>query len=202
MQKKLFCLFVVLLFTYTAESQSVFGVKAGVNLANQMKTISIPQVPATSEKTDPVTGYQLGFFYKKQLFKGIKFSAETNFSLIGSSSKLVAPSLTVYYTKEKLGYLDVPLTLQFFLHKFYIGIGPAIGFKLFSKLKGFEDKTFDISHYRTPDVSGTALAGVSLTQRWDANVRYSHGLTNIYKDPGGAVTKNRFFNFSVLYRLK
>ena len=194
--------FSILLFSYAAKSQSRIGLKAGLNLANQTKSISIPQLPSTKLNTEPFVGYQLGVLYKSKLSKSLSLSAETNFSVIGSSMTLTDSDGKIYDTNEKLGYIELPLTLQYSLNKLYFGAGPSIEIKIFSKLVGFENKTFDITSYKSIDAAGNILIGYGLSNKIDLNERYSQGFVNIIKDPGYAKTKNRFFNLSILYYLK
>lgn len=202
MKKTSLLAFGLLLFVYGAKSQSRIGLKAGLNLSNQTRTLSIPQVPATKQNTEALVGYQLGVFYKKSLAKNLSLAAEPAFSLIGSSMTLVASDGKSYDTDEKLGYIELPLTLQYMFDKLYFGAGPSVGLKLFSKLSGFENRTFDITSYKTIDAAGNVLVGYGISNKIDLNLRYSHGLINIIKDPGYAKTKNRFFNLSVLFYLK
>jgi len=202
MNKTLFLVIGMLLFGYAARSQARFGLKAGLNLANQSKTIAVPQVPTITQDTKPFVGYQFGVSYKKKLNMQFQLSAEVNFSVIGSGMTLVASDGKSYNTKEKLGYIEVPLALQYFIKKVYFGIGPSVGFKMFSKLTNFENKTYNIPYYQTMDAAGNVLAGYNISSKLDVNVLYSHGFLNIYEDPGYGKTKNRFFNLSVLYCLK
>lgn len=192
----------LLLFVYTAKSQSRFGIKAGFNLANQSKIISIPQLPSIQQNTKTLIGYQFGVFYKTLLSKNLSLSVEPAISVIGSSMTLIGSDGDSYDTDEKLGYIELPLTFQYAIKKLYFGLGPSMGLKLFSKLSGFENRTFDITNYKSMDAAGNILVGYSLSDKIDLNARYSHGLINIIKNIGYAETKNRFFNFSVLFYLK
>lgn len=201
MNKTLLLVIVMILFVCAARSQSHLGLKAGLNLANQVKTISIPQVSTTKQNTKPFVGYQLGVFYKTKLYKRLSLSAETIFSVIGSSMMLMTSDGKSYDTNEKLGYIELPLSLQYSVNKLYFGVGPSVGFKMFSKLTNFENRTYDISYYKAIDAAGNLLAGYTVTSKIDVNVRYSHGMVNLYDNPGYAKSKNRFFNFSVLYSL-
>jgi hypothetical protein len=186
----------------TARSQTLFGLKAGLNLANQVKTISIPQVPSIKQDTKPFVGYQLGAFYKTRLYKRFSVSAEANFSVIGSGMTLMTADGKSHNTNEKLGYIELPLLLQYSIDKIYFGLGPSVGFKMFSKLTNFENSTYTIPQYQTMDAAGNLLAGYTVGSNVDVNVRYSLGLVNIYANPGYAKIKNRFFNLSILYSLK
>lgn len=202
MKKTLLLVLGLLFFVYGAKSQSRIGLKAGFNLANQTKTMSIPQVPTNKQNTEALVGYQFGIFYKTMLSKNLILSAEPAFSVIGSSMTLVASDGKSYDTDEKLGYIELPLTLQYSVSKLYFGAGPSIGFRIFSKLSGFEGRTYDITNYKSIDAAGNVLVGYVLSKKIDLNARYSHGILNIIKDPGYAKTKNRFFNLSIFYYLK
>src|SRR5688572_15521316 len=90
----------MMLFGYAARSQSRISFKAGLNLANQMKSLSTPQLPSATMDTEPFIGYQLGISYKRKLSSNFSLSAETNFSVIGSSSSLTAPDWQTYDTNE------------------------------------------------------------------------------------------------------
>jgi len=202
MKKTSLLVFGLLLFVYGAKSQSRIGLKAGFNLANQTKTMSIPQVPTSEQNTETLIGYQFGVFYKTMLSKNFSLSAEPAFSVIGSSMTLVASDGKSYETDEKLGYIELPLTLQYSFNKLYFGAGPSVGLKVFSKLSGFENRNFDITSYKSIDAAGNILVGYGLSNKIDINARYSHGFMNIIKDPSYAKTKNKFFNLSVLFYLK
>jgi hypothetical protein len=192
----------ILLFAHAAKSQSQFGVKAGVNLANEEKFIGYPDGSSMKQETKPFVGYQLGAFYKAKLHTRLLLAAEANFSVIGSGMKLSTPDGQVVDAHEKLGYIELPLTIQYKLGKIYLGAGPGIGCKVLSKITNFQDGSYKIPYYRTLDASANALAGFSATDKLDVNVRYSHGLMNLYKGGGSAEAKYKFFNLSILYALK
>jgi hypothetical protein len=137
------------------------------------------------------------------------YSSELNFSLVGSK----IPYLTrddsadsVYVDRQyngTVGYLEVPLSIQYKVHRFYVGVGPGVAFRLFNK----KLNSVYINNYKTLDVSGNLLAGYKIAKRLDVNVRYSYGLLNIlnYNDQSYDTRmslKNRFLNLSVLYSLK
>ena len=101
MNKTSLLFFSILFFGYAAKSQSRVGLKAGLNLANQTKSISIPQLPNTKLNTEPFVGYQFGIFYKSKLSGSLSLSAETNFSVIGSGMTLT-DSLTILRVKRSV----------------------------------------------------------------------------------------------------
>ncbi len=193
----------VVLFTLigTVKSQTSFGIKAGLNLADQQKKWTTSQFPPKA-KTTVFCGYQAGSFVKTKLNKHLLIAAEINLSVIGSGSKIVDTDNTVYDTNERLGYIEFPLLLQYANKRIYFGMGPAISIKLFATLVGFENRNHEISDYKTFESSGNFMAGYEISKQLDINMRYSYGLSNLHKYPVHAVTKNRFLNFSLLYKLK
>ncbi len=188
----------ILLLSNAAKSQSHFGLKGGVNLANEVKK----ENATISAITEPFIGYQFGTFYKAILHERLLLSAEANFSVIGCGITLISPGGISYNAHEKLGYIELPLTLQYEIAKFYFGGGPGVAFKVFSKITKFENRTFNTSFYKTVDAAANVVAGYSLSKMLDVNLRYSHGLVNLYKDPANGEARNKFWNLSLLYALK
>ena len=188
----------MLLLGCAAKSQSHFGAKAGLNVAGQ-RTMSSMNI---SELTSPFIGYQLGVFYKTKPNNNFLVCAEANFSVIGSTVVLVTGSGEQYDAHRKLGYLELPVMLQYQAGKFYFGAGPSVGFKLFSRITNFERGPFNIPYYKTFDAAVNILAGYSVSGRVGVDLRYSHGIVNIEKDPGDNKTKNQYLNVSVLYFVK
>jgi hypothetical protein len=202
MNKSLFLALALLAVGFAASAQNTFGVKAGINIANQVKTLSIPQVPSTPGDTDPFIGYQLGMFYKADLHHHFTLSTEVNFTVVGSSKTLTASDGKSYKTHEKLGYIEIPLIIQYTVGKLYFGVGPGVGFKVFSKITNFENRSFDITYYQAIDAAVNFLAGIDLSKKLGLDLRYSHGIVNLYKDPGNATARNRCLSLSLLYELK
>lgn len=199
---KTFLFVIGLLFGYAANSQAHFGAKAGVNLANQVKTVSIPQTPQIKQDTKLFLGYQVGAFFKAPLSGRLSVSAEPGLSVVGSSMKMTTTDGTSFDAHEKLGYIELPLTLQYKAGKVYFGAGPSAGLKVFAKISGLENRSYDIPYYKNIDAAATVLAGYSLTEKLDLNIRYSHGLVNLFDDPGYADTKNRAAHLSLLYFIR
>ena len=203
MKKTIFLIIGMIALSQVLKSQPLFGFKAGVNLANQVKTISLPQNTTSIEQdTKFFIGYQLGGFYKLKVHGNLFVSGEVNFSVIGSSMTLFTTDGETHNAHEKLGYIEVPLTIQYRINKIYFGAGPGVGFKIFSKITNFQNSSYDIPYYKTLDAAANVLAGYNVSKKLDVNVRYSHGLVNLFKEAGYAETKNKYFNFSVLYFLQ
>lgn len=207
MKQFAFLLWITVLGQYSYCQQS-YGFKAGVNYSDQLKKAIIPQSPGHTIEAKPLLGYQLGLFYKIKLNAAWAFSGEANFSLVGSRNpyiteqQLFNPDGTTYYYKDKIGYITVPLTVQYNFDKFYLGAGPGIALKVFSKITNFENRSAKTNSYQMLDVAGIILSGYKLSRSFDVNASYSYGLLNIYNGTGNYLeTMNRGLNLSILYHL-
>lgn len=205
--KKIFFLFTILsLCKQNAISQHNYGLKAGLNLSNQVKAFYTFQSSTSHRQyTKPLFGYELGAFYKSTLNAKWAFSVEADFSLIGSKTPFLTEELILngdsvphYYT-DKIGYIAVPITLQYNFNKLYFGFGPGIAFKVFYKIKNFENRTLNSTYLRNLDVVANLLTGYKISKKWDVNMRYSRGLLNIHEHRKYAKTRNSYFNLSMLY---
>ena len=145
-------------FCSVSKSQSTFGFKAGVNLANQKQAIPWWDggTPMPVE-TKPFLGYQVGTFYKTQILNRLWFSGEVNFSVIGSSKKMAGEGNTIYDGHEKLGYLELPLTIQYKIGKFYLGAGPSVSLKLFARNTKVGGNTYELPFYKALDAGANVL---------------------------------------------
>src|SRR5579875_3587124 len=84
-----------ILFVQIAMSQNTFGVKAGLNVSNQLQYSSAStSFPSRSTYYHNLAGYQLGFFYKLKLNKKWTIASEANFSLIGSKKSYFTEDFT------------------------------------------------------------------------------------------------------------
>jgi hypothetical protein len=190
----------------TAVAQHSLGLKAGVNLADQRKNAGESFLPATyQEETRSLMGYQIGVFYKTSLGKAWRLSIEPALSQIGSrnyylvESNLNEPSKQYY--KDKVSYIDIPVTLQYSLKSFYVGAGPGIALRVGSRWTEFENRSFKTDYYKTFDASANFLAGYAFCEKLDANFRYSYGLLNVRDKDRFLETKNQFASFSILYTI-
>ena len=192
-----------------AISQNNFGLKAGMNVSDQHKTITTRLNPSSqTEKTKLLPGYQFGAFYKIKINPTWTVSTEVNFSVLGSRTHYVTeqqilnPDGIEHYYHDKSGYIEIPVSVQYRFRHFYMGAGPGIAFKVFSKITNLETKSYRTPYYKTIDASGNFLIGYTLSKKLDINFRYSYGLLNIHQEPGFVKTKNRSLSISVLYSLK
>ena len=209
MKQTLFFIVVLFICQQNAIAQQSFGVKAGVNLADQHRTAKLPpSSDVLTQNTKTLWGYQLGVFFKLKLDAAWTLAAEANFSIVGSrmyyvtEQQIFQPGSINHYFHNKMGYIDIPLSLQYTVNKFYFGAGPGIAFKVLSKITNYEGYIFDAPQYKTLDFAANALAGYKISKKMDINLRYSYGFSNMFESNSLFTSKNRFLNLSLLYSLK
>ncbi len=209
---KLVTLFCFLLLFETMSAQVSYGLKAGLNLSDQLKKIDPPGYPSEKLETKMLTGFQAGGFLKKPLGRDLNLSAEIDLSLIGSKTKytrtdfVVNPDgsisgATTGYYHDKIYLVEIPLTLQYKLKRYYLGLGPTIGFILSSRIDNYQNTGFKNQYYKSVDFSASAIIGYSVSEKIDLNLRYSYGVLDIEKRDYSSVN-TQILSFLILYRLR
>ncbi len=211
MKKILFSLLAILLFGQLAISQSTFGLEAGGNVS--YRRVKFTSLSSTTEhiNTTSIAGGQVGFFYKLNVDKKLTLASGLNFSLIGSKEPYLTynhfdSNYVSHNYNNRIGYVELPVSVQYNLHHFYIGAGPSVAFKILTK--GVDASYSSI--FQTMDVAANLLLGYKIVKKWDVNVRYNCGLLDItkanYEYNYGGIDKqnikNRFVSLSLLYHLK
>lgn len=125
--------------------------------------------------------------------------------MVGSRDEYFSPPLPgdtafiIKYYNDKIGYIEVPLMIQYNINRFYVSAGPSLLFNLFSK-SALSGGTL---YYKSFDVAANLLTGYHVSKKWDVNLRYSYGLPDVNNDLAIAgKKKNRNLNLSLLYTLK
>lgn len=164
------------------QAQSVkFGVKAGVNYANEIGSNII--VNSTNYKTEAITSYHAGIIAEIGLFKGISFHPELLYSTQGATYTNVSEEI-----KNELGYISIPTLLKINLSKsISLELGPQVSFLLSQK------NNFDIKDSNTFDFAVAGGLELKATKNLFLQARYGLGLTEISKD---AQTKNSVVQIS------
>lgn len=152
-----------------------FGLKAGLNYANQTGTDII--VNTVNYKTEAITSYHAGLIAEIGVFEGLSIQPELLYSTQGATYKNVAGDI-----KSEIGYLSIPVMAKINLNKTVsLELGPQASFLLSGKdqFVAKDPSTFDFS------VAG----GLSfkVTESIFISGRYGLGLTEVSKD---AKTKN------------
>ena len=188
-------------------AQTAFGIKAGANLAYQ--TTYYSDYVSREDKTKNsknLFAYHAGLFLRKGLTKKFSLHTEANFTVAGARLLFIAPdasgdSLVVFYANQKIGYIEVPLLLEYSLARFRFGAGPGISYKLFAKtkLENADDKGDYIENF---GLAANMIAGVQLTKKWGIDIRYTYGLRNVNRKGYDVDRKGRVLMLSALYAIK
>ena len=103
--------------TIFVQAQSIkFGVKAGINYANEIGTNII--VNGDNYKTDAINSYHAGVVAEIALFKGLAFQPELLYYTQGANYKNAFEEI-----KNELGYVSIPAVLKIDLKNGRNGIG-------------------------------------------------------------------------------
>lgn len=168
-----------------------FGVKASGDLVNYW---------GEGSPKDVRLGYQFGGFVEYR-FAGSKFAVapEVVFSAQGGNdAKYITLSLPGQPIIAGASYhcnnINVPLLVKFYPStSLSIDFGPEVGFNIYSKATGqgseaglgFVDKktTIEMKDFTNSVSLGVAVgASYNFTEHWLAQLRYTLGVTNVYKE--------------------
>jgi len=176
---------------------SIFGFKAGLNMANQ-------DLPTTLNKG--VTRFVFGGFMTFPVSKDISVQTEALYSMKGCKVEMTDGSFTY-----KLNYLDFPVLFKYTFAtsgstKPFLFAGPSLGILMSAKGKlevvgmGSEDGSIK-PLYKSTDLGFVIGGGVNLGQNASIDGRYSMGLSNIASSdlPLGVTIKNSALSLMVGY---
>lgn len=177
-----------ILMTATAKAQNVnVGIKGGLNIYN----INNNQ----GQKYDNLLGFNLGLIGHVHLAKQLAFQPEIVYSAQGAKFTTAGVQ-----TKIQLGYINVPLLLQYmFDNGFRLQAGPQVGFLVNAKSKS-PNSTIDIkNNLKKVDVGlGAGIGYVNPATNFGIDARYNLGLSNINENTSVKST-NRGFQVGVFY---
>ncbi len=191
-----FVLLWALTLSYNMSSaQTLWSIKAGLNLAKFKATATIPGFGSGSATSDNLTSFHAGFTLRAPISSEVSIQPEVLYSGQGGSSQGV--DLTT-------DYINVPIMLQYHASpNFNLQFGPQLGFLISAEAAGqsvMDDlETFDfaLGFGFEAAVGGPVSLGF----------RYNLGLSNFSKMPTGApagttlTTTNQVMQFSVGLRL-
>ena len=204
MKQKFYLLFAFILFFSAAksqESQTRFGVTAGLSIANWNIKAS-----GMSIGTQSVTGFTGGVLAFMPLSSNI--SLQTGLNYVQKGTKVDDQGGDI--TTAKLNYIELPLNIVYNHEGFHIGAGPSVAMGLSGTMKSTSqgttetsDVTFgsgdnDVARF---DIGANLTAGYVLPSGFMLSANYNFGLSNL--QPGtsssdGKVT-NRYFGIRIGY---
>lgn len=189
--KKTLILALSTVITSAAFSQVQFGIKAGYNHAN------LKYENNSSVKTDPRSGYHAGFFTHIPVAGGFAIQPEVTYSLQGAEYE--APVLG----KDKISYVNIPVLLQYQLKGgLRLQTGPQLGILTeneFEPANGGANS--EIPNVNNLDFSWSAGLGYLSRIGLGVDLRYNHGISNIYESGNSNnEVKNRVLQIGLFYQ--
>ncbi|MFC5045697.1 porin family protein [Aquimarina hainanensis] len=181
MNKRICSMFLFLIFglitTYAQESS--YGIRMGVNVSS----INSSELPENLE--DGRVGVVVGFLADFPLKGKLSFQPELQYSSQGNKDE-----------RLQLNYINMPLLLKYNITEFLnIQAGPLAGIKIWE----WENN----DNYKTFDFSAVGGIGVNVTENIFVDLRYIHGLSDVFDDKGGLTFEgnNQVFQIALGYRM-
>jgi hypothetical protein len=171
MKKTILVAVVLFAMSNATQAQLVkFGVKGGVNYANQNG--SSITVNSTNYETTAITSYHAGLVAEVKLTDGLSIQPELLYSTQGATYK---NAFTEF--KNELGYLSVPLLAKIHFNKTVsLDLGPQASFLL------SERNNFDYNNAETFEFAAVGGLSLNITKSFFLQGRYVLGLTEASKD--------------------
>lgn len=190
MKKSVLLFVAVVAFSAASYAQGVsFGVKAGVNIANQKFTF-----PGGSLTGDARVGFHVGGFVTAMFSDQFGLQPELLFNSVGVSGE----NFDGDKVSEAVNYLSIPVLFRYQpIEILNIHAGPQVGFLLSAKAEDVDTK----EAYKGLDLGAAVGAGVDLPMGLGFTARYVLGLANAGETESDEVKlKNNVFQISVSYR--
>ncbi|MBL8002080.1 MAG: PorT family protein [Flavobacteriales bacterium] len=210
------------LFGHTARSQVLISLLFGDDLNTGKVEFGLEGGATFStinglNSAGPKSGFNLGFYFdiklKHQwsLATGVMVKSPWGAKGLPTYSLGDAELDSVFHggsVERRLNYFNVPIMAKYSFGRLFAMAGPqlSLGYKsydVFSRdIEEEEDLTYRLENrslYRPIEAGLCAAAGVRLYKGYGMNllVRYYHGLTEIRKDPAGAMWTNRGWHLQV-----
>lgn len=199
--KKLVLLFALVVASQLVSAQGLkYGIKAGVNFANQEfkeQGFSFSPKSVTSFHIEGLIDYGINS----------SFSIQPGLALSGKGFRIESDGVKA---KTDLMYVEVPVNAvaKFpisSIGKFFIGAGPYAAFGISGKAKvegsgvsESDDKLFDKDKgsYKKGDIGINVLGGLEFSKGLTINANYGLGLSNISRE-ASTTAKNKVVSVSV-----
>jgi hypothetical protein len=191
--KKIVLVFALALTTMFVNAQVTFGVKGGVNFA----TLGGDDADELEGKKSN-TGFYLGGTVNIPISSNFAFQPELIYSANQGMEFRESP-LELNYN---LGYLNIPLMLQYRNSGFIAEVGPQIGFLMSAKAKFTDGTTTDEEDikdsFKSTDFGINLGLGYQFSNGFGLNARYNFGMSSI-ADESDVDIKNRVFSVGVFF---
>lgn len=199
--KKIFLITVILLSSFATAQDIVYGIKGGVNFANQLYTFN-----GTTKQANNITDFNLGIYFQFPISKKIYFKPEIIYSQEGSWRKASYSGFDLNPT-ERLSYINIPLMIKTNLSEsINFEIGPQLG--ILTKAKEVYDTPYgkeskDVTTQFNQNVfSINAGIAIDLSDYLSLVGRYSYGFTDAINIQNQLQLKNTVISVSAEFRLR
>ncbi|HOL00313.1 MAG TPA: outer membrane beta-barrel protein [Paludibacteraceae bacterium] len=207
--KKEFWVVLFLLLIFSSKILAQFGVKIGINEANEVITSSNLSTPIEKPTLQNLTAYHIGVIYQYTSKIGLGFDIGTSFSQKGCF--LQSDSICDIY--RELNYIEIPFNIRYRLSWGIIGIygfGGLYGAYLLKGQKITETNTssipekFSYTNFNDrTDYGYTFGGGIEIFKKIQLEANWNKGLKeNIYytnSDTQIFTTKNNVFSFNLTF---
>lgn len=205
MKKIILTAVAVFAFGFANAQKAQFGIKGGLNIANQ--NFSGEEAPSPSSLIE----INVGGFVEIKISEKFAIQPELLYSTQGSSFDLDLELDEGFFetsNKFKLSYINIPVMFKYYADKkLSLEAGPQIGFltssNLVVKTLGQTLTQDSKALFKSIDFGLNIGAGYDLTKKLSASLRYNFGLANIAETENGDNTKiiNSVFSISLGYKL-
>ena len=207
MKKNIFTSLFILSIGLTFAQNTQFGLKGGLNIANQHGTGLVKLLD-----TSPIISFHVGGFVEIKLSNKCAVQPEILYSLQGSKSSVEIRETADPYERItnsdiffNLSYINIPVLFKYYvIEKLNLEAGPQLGILVSSKIKqtltGQPSTVYNNnSNYKSIDYGINIGAGYDITDNISTGIRYNLGLCDI--DKSTSVTKNNVISISMCYKL-
>lgn len=171
MKKSTFTLLLIAILSFSTQAQTTkFGIKGGINFANQ--TGSRITINNVNYNTDAITSYHAGLIAEIKILNSFAIQPELLYSTKGATYKNAVEDF-----KNELGYISIPLIMKINLSEsLSLELGPQASVLL------SERNSLDIKNTETFEFSAVGGLGLKLTKNLFLQARYGLGLTEATKN--------------------
>lgn len=194
----------VLAFGLNYAQNTQFGIKGGLNVANQ----SASGWGIEPISTSPLISFHIGGFVEIKISDKFSIQPELLYSLLGSKYSFLLRQtgdpneLTIGDVVVSLSYINIPVMFKYYvIEKLNLEVGPQIGILISSKENISQSESSYSSNndnFEPIDFGLNLGGGYDITENISAGVRYNFGLYDVKK--GNVETKNNVLSLSLGYK--
>ncbi|WP_422106600.1 porin family protein [Winogradskyella sp.] len=175
------------------------------NEASEQTTSSAVQQQSASDNRESqkaIPGFFVGAHASKEINQKLLATGGLRFSTKGSETE----TSSVFSTKTRLSYIDIPLELQYNIRpKLFVhgGVLPSflVGANRTTEFEGNSTESSVMDDYKSFDLAGTIGAGYQFNDQFSLSFSYDHGLLEVSNLDYRSV-RNRVFRLGLRYKIK